>query len=43
MEQDNANKEMDFDFELPEVKDAPAAKPRIHQAPGESVCISCEG
>lgn len=34
--------EIDTDFDLPEVKNAPKAKPRIHNA-GESTCISCEG
>lgn len=47
MEHDNqqTTKEpgQNFDFELPEVKGAPATKPRIHQAPGESTCVSCEG
>lgn len=32
----------EYDFDLPEVKDAPAVtKPRIHIADG-SACISCE-
>ena len=39
MEKDIKN---EFDFDLPEVEAAPAAKPRIHNA-GESTCISCEG
>ncbi len=34
--------DMEFDFDLPEVEGAPAAKPRIHHV-GESVCVSCEG
>lgn len=36
------NQEAEFDFDLPEVENAPAAKPRVHFA-GESVCVSCEG
>ena len=33
-----------YDFELPETPaDVAKVKPRIHVAPGESVCISCEG
>jgi len=32
----------EFDFDLPEVKDAPKAKVRVHNA-GDSTCISCEG
>jgi len=36
------NNNTEFDFDLPAVEDAPAAKPRIHFA-GESVCVSCEG
>jgi len=33
----------EFDFDLPELKDAPKAKPRIHNAGEDSTCISCEG
>ena len=32
----------DDSFDLPEVESAPA-KPRIHTAGGDSVCVSCEG
>ena len=32
----------DDSFDLPEVVSAPA-KPRIHTAGGDSVCVSCEG
>jgi len=36
--------ETEIDFDLPEVpKDIAKAKPRIHQAPGDSKCVSCEG
>lgn len=30
-------------FDLPVVESASPATPRIHQAPGESACVSCEG
>lgn len=39
----NVAEKMEFNFDLPSVEGVPAAKPRIHQAAGESVCISCEG
>lgn len=32
-----------FDFDLPIDESAPKAKPRVHMAPGESACLSCEG
>lgn len=31
----------EFEFDLPEVDDKKVA--RVHIAPGQSVCISCEG
>lgn len=40
------NTEVDFDlgdYIQPSTQHASTAKPRIHLAPGESVCISCEG
>lgn len=36
------NKEIP-DFDLPVDETTAKAKPRIHIAPGESACISCEG
>jgi len=35
--------EKEIDFELPELEDGPTIKPRIHVAPGDSACTSCEG
>lgn len=37
------SKLVEVDFELPVVESAASAKPRIHMAPGESACTSCEG
>lgn len=31
------------EFDLPVDESAAKAKPRIHIAPGDSACISCEG
>lgn len=31
------------EIDLPEVTTGGKAKPRIHVAPGESSCLSCEG
>jgi hypothetical protein len=31
----------EVDFELPEIE--PSSSLRIHSAPGESACVSCEG
>jgi hypothetical protein len=37
-------KEKEVDFDLPDVSNTGGvAKPRIHQAPGDSKCVSCEG
>lgn len=33
----------EYDFELPVLEENQAARPRVHSAPGESVCTSCEG
>jgi len=30
-------------FDLPDVSEDKAVKPRIHVAPGDSACESCEG
>lgn len=35
--------ELDDSFDLPIDESAPKAAPRVHLAPGESACISCEG
>lgn len=36
--------EKEIDFDLPEVPDdVPKAAPRIHRAPDDSTCVSCEG
>lgn len=36
-------KDIEFKGDLPEIPVTKPAKPRIHVAPGESSCISCEG
>ena len=36
-------KVLEDSFDLPIDESAPKAKPRVHMAPGESACISCEG
>lgn len=46
MEKENENKDITEteieSFDLPEVESARVA-PRIHMAPGDSACVSCEG
>lgn len=37
------NENNEYDFELPEVEEGGTVKPRIHMAPGDSACTSCEG
>ena len=41
--ENTTDEEVDTSFDLPVVESAAKARPRIHVAPGESACISCEG